>query len=300
MLVVLILYYIQIVILILVSVAFLTLIERKVLSYSQSRKGPNKLGLAGILQPFADAIKLFSKEEISVLSSNKQLYWSVPLFGFLITMLGWFLIVSKSGFLTFKYSLFFFLVCLSVRVYGIVLRGWSSNSKYSLLGRLRAVAQTVSYEIVLSLILFCLVFFSLTLRVQNIWEIQKFWGFFFCFPLLWRFFICSVAETNRAPFDLAEGESELVSGFNVEFGGFKFALIFLSEYSRIILMSFLTGVIFFVGCYEMTVFLLIVIIFLFLILRASFPRIRYDELIFLTWKKMLPVILFFYLLVLFF
>lgn len=291
-------YYFQILIFVLVAVAFLTLLERKVLSLAQLRKGPNKLGVVGLLQPFSDAIKLFSKEEGLPLISNNLLFWVSPLFGFLVTIMVWASIYASSGLLDFKLSILFFLCCIRVRVYGIIFSGWSSNSKYSLLGGLRAVAQTISYEIVLAFLLLCIIFFSKRFSFLDFFTMQKFCFFgLFSLPLFLIFFVSCVVETNRAPFDLAEGESELVSGFNVEYGGLKFALIFIAEYASIIWMSVILVLVFLCLSKSLLfmVFFAVVFIFFFLFLRASYPRMRYDVLMAITWKKFLPVVLFFYL-----
>jgi len=257
--------------------------------------------LVGLLQPFSDAIKLFSKEEGLPLVSNNFLFWLSPLFGFVITMLLWVSLYSSSGLLDFKLSVLFFLCCVRVRVYGIIFSGWSSNSKYSLLGGLRAVAQTISYEIVLAFLFLCIVFFSNSFSLLDFFYQQKFYFFgLFSSPLLLIFFVSCVVETNRAPFDLAEGESELVSGFNVEYGGLKFALIFMAEYTSIIWISVLLVLVFFSCSSRLFIIISIVVVFIFffLFLRASYPRIRYDILMSITWKKFLPAVLFFYLFVL--
>lgn len=283
-------YFFIIIIFVLVSVAFLTLLERKVLRYSQNRKGPNKVGIVGLFQPFADAIKLFTKEEVHVRTVNDVLFFFAPVFSFFIALLFWILFWANWGFLDWNCSWLFLLLCLSIRVYGLIFSGWASNSKYALLGCLRAIAQTISYELPLVFIILFVIFLSESLRMR-VFELQKNNRIllFFSIPLRLVFFFCSVAETNRAPFDLAEGESELVSGFNIEYGGTKFALIFLAEYSNIIWFSFLTRYVFFKG---FRAFLLLVCCFLFF--RASYPRMRYDFLIGLMWKDVLIFLLFFY------
>lgn len=286
-------YYFQILVFILVSVAFLTLLERKVLRYRQNRKGPNKLGVAGLLQPFADALKLFSKEEIIIVNINYFFFFAGPFMSFVISLFFWLILYSPFGFIDFKFSFIFFMLCLRLGPYGLVFSGWSSNSKYSLLGALRAIAQTVSYEIPL---IFFLFFFMILFYVYEL-NFLKFYRleiiiFFFSFYMFFLVVLCGLAETNRAPFDLAEGESELVSGFNVEYGGFKFALIFLAEYSNIIFFSFFISFLFF-SFFSFIVFLFLIALFLFF--RSSYPRLRYDFLMIFMWKNILSIVLFFYL-----
>lgn len=288
-------YYLQVIVFVLVSVAFLTLLERKVLSFTQIRKGPNKLGWVGLLQPFSDAVKLFSKEDAAPTFSNIVLFWFSPLLGFVVTIVVWLALPNLRGIIDLKYGVLFFLCCVRVRVYGVIFSGWASNSKYALLGSLRAIAQTISYEIVLAFIFLYLLFLTKRLSFEQFVLQQGHFCFFYVgLPIILVFFFSCVVETNRAPFDLAEGESELVSGFNVEYGGLKFALIFISEYARIIWMCFLIRISF-IG--RPLVFFTIFWVFFFLFLRSSFPRIRYDYLISVTWKKFLPLVLIFFLFV---
>nr|YP_004123103.1 NADH dehydrogenase subunit 1 [Hypsibius dujardini]CBY83896.1 NADH dehydogenase subunit 1 [Hypsibius dujardini] len=284
--------FVEVFLFVLISVAFLTLLERKVLSYTQIRKGPNKLGIAGVLQPFSDAIKLFSKEDSFPRLSNVLLFWISPFFGFLLAMLVWSCLPLTWGLVDMQFGILFFLCCVGLSVYSIIFSGWSSNSKYALLGGLRSVAQTISYEIVMAFILLCLMFAAKSLSLKKVLSLQEEFCFFFLLPSVFViFFVSCVVETNRAPFDLAEGESELVSGFNVEYGGLKFALIFMAEYAMIIWMSMLCSILFCGQGFLVSSFLLIVV---FLFLRSSYPRIRYDFLMDTTWKKFLPVVLLLY------
>lgn len=276
---------------VLIGVAFLTLLERRVLGYIQIRKGPNKLGIFGILQPFRDAVKLFTKEQTNPFISNYLVYYFSPIFRFFLSLLGWICIPLFIKFYRFNLGVLFFLCCLSLGVYTVILAGWSSNSNYALLGGLRAVAQTISYEVRLALILLSIVFliggynFFLFFIFQ-----RKIWFIIFCFPLSFVWFISCLAEINRTPFDFAEGESELVSGFNVEYRRGGFALIFLAEYSRILFLRIIFTLIFLGGnFYYYYFFILLVILgFLFIWVRGTLPRFRYDKLMYLAWKSFLP------------
>lgn len=280
----------------LVRVAFLTLIERKVLGYIQLRKGPNKLGIIGIFQPFSDAIKLFSKEQTYPLLSNYLIYYFSPVVSLFISLIIWICIPYLMKIYSFNLRILFFLCCIRLGVYTIIIAGWSSNSNYSLLGGLRSVAQTISYEVRLSLILisFIILIIRFNLNLFTIYQ-KNFWFLFICFPLALCWFSSSLSETNRSPFDFAEGESELVSGFNVEYRSGGFALIFLAEYASILFIRILFVLIFFGGNLLSIIFFLKLglISFLFIWVRGSLPRFRYDKLIYLSWKRYLPVSLIF-------
>nr|YP_010895274.1 NADH dehydrogenase subunit 1 [Sterphus plagiatus]WJW73839.1 NADH dehydrogenase subunit 1 [Sterphus plagiatus] len=281
----------MLIICVLVSVAFLTLLERKVLGYIQIRKGPNKVGLMGIPQPFCDAIKLFTKEQTYPLLSNYISYYFSPVFSLFLSLLLWMCMPFFIKLFSFNLGLLFFMCCTSLGVYAVMIAGWSSNSNYALLGGLRSVAQTISYEVSLALILLSFVFLINNYNMINFYYYQIYlWFFFLLYPLVFVWFIISLAETNRTPFDFAEGESELVSGFNVEYSSGGFALIFLSEYASILFMSMLFSLIFLGGDVFnfMFYFKLMFISFVFIWVRGTLPRFRYDKLMYLAWKVFLP------------
>nr|UOU85330.1 NADH dehydrogenase subunit 1 [Cordilura albipes] len=279
------------IIFVLVSVAFLTLLERKVLGYIQIRKGPNKVGIMGIPQPFCDAIKLFTKEQIYPLLSNYISYYFSPVFSLFLSLLVWMCMPMFVKLFSFNLGLLFFLCCTSLGVYSIMIAGWSSNSNYALLGGLRAVAQTISYEVSLALVLLSFIFMINSYNMLMFYKYQLFiWFLFILFPMALVWFSISLAETNRTPFDFAEGESELVSGFNVEYSSGGFALIFLAEYSSILFMSMLFCIMF-LGSDMFTIFFyfkLTFISFMFIWVRGTLPRFRYDKLMYLAWKSFLP------------
>nr|QWZ46413.1 NADH dehydrogenase subunit 1 [Philolithus aegrotus] len=279
------------VVFVLVGVAFLTLLERKVLGYIQIRKGPNKVGFLGILQPFSDAIKLFTKEQTFPYMSNFNVYYLSPVINFFVSLLLWMCMPFISVYLNFNLSLLFFLSVSSLSVYTIMMAGWSSNSNYSLLGSLRSVAQTISYEVSLAMILMSFIFLTLSLNLIDFMLFQNYvWFFFFCMPLCLMWLISGLAETNRTPFDFAEGESELVSGFNVEYSSGTFAMIFLAEYASILFMSMISVLIFLGGDLNSFFFYvkLVFISFFWIWVRGTLPRFRYDKLMYLAWKSFLP------------
>nr|YP_010582843.1 NADH dehydrogenase subunit 1 [Psychoda alternata]AQX36178.1 NADH dehydrogenase subunit 1 [Psychoda alternata] len=283
---------ILLIICVLVSVAFLTLLERKVLGYIQIRKGPNKLGLMGLLQPFSDAIKLLSKEQVYLYMSNYFIYYLCPFFLFLISLMSWMCIPLLIKLYSFNLGILYFLSCLSMGVYGVMLSGWASNSNYALLGGLRAIAQTISYEVSLVFIMLFFIFMMESYNLLSFNIYQNYVWFVFCMiPLAIIMMISFLAETNRTPFDFAEGESELVSGFNVEYSGVGFVMIFLSEYSSILFMSMIFSLFFLGGdVYSLMFYLKLgFIAFLYIWVRGSLPRYRYDKLMYLTWKSYLPV-----------
>nr|UHA56202.1 NADH dehydrogenase subunit 1 [Trigonodes hyppasia] len=277
---------------VLVGVAFLTLLERKVLGYIQIRKGPNKLGIMGILQPFSDAIKLFTKEQTYPNFSNYIMYYFSPVLAFILSLMIWMVIPYYFNMISFNLGVMFILCCMSLGVYTVMVAGWSSNSNYALLGGLRAVAQTISYEVSLAMILLSSIVMIMDYNLLSFYLYQNIiWFIILMFPLSLCWVSSMLAETNRTPFDFAEGESELVSGFNVEYSSGGFALIFLAEYSSILFMS-LIFVIIYMGGFNLTFFFflkLTFISFLFIWVRGTLPRYRYDKLMYLAWKSYLPV-----------
>nr|QDI93790.1 NADH dehydrogenase subunit 1 [Tuxedo cruralis] len=287
-----ILSFLILLIFILVAVAFVTLLERKILGYIQLRKGPNKVGLMGLLQPLSDGLKLFFKEQVLPFKSNIMIYYYTPIFMLMLSFILWVLFPYFINIFSFDYGLLFFLCCTGLGVYGVMLCGWSSNSNYALLGCIRAVAQTISYEVSMALIIICMMIYVFSYNLIDFMYYQSgVWFIFISFPLFFCWFSSCLAETNRSPFDFAEGESELVSGFNVEYGSGGFAFIFLAEYANIIFMSLLTCVIF-LGCdlYSFFFYLKwVFVVFSFIWVRGTLPRFRYDKLMYLTWKMFLPL-----------
>nr|ALO20765.1 NADH dehydrogenase subunit 1 [Staurostoma mertensii] len=292
---------------VLISVAYLTLAERKVIGYTQTRKGPNVVGIYGLLQPLADGVKLFSKEMVIPNHVSIVLYFFAPILALTLALVVWGLMpLSKISVVSdLNLGILLIFALSSVGVYAILMSGWSSNSKYAFLGALRAAAQMISYEVSIGLIIISVILCSGSLNLVNIIHSQE-QSIWFIVPLLpagIMFFISCLAETNRAPFDLTEGESELVSGYNVEYSSMSFALFFLAEYAHIIFMSFLFALLF-LGGWSFFISLDIIffikgtfIVFLFVWVRASFPRLRYDQLMSLLWKTYLPLSLSFIIIV---
>lgn len=280
----------------LIAIAFYTLIERKFLGYFQLRKGPNKPRLMGLPVPFADAIKLFVKEQAKPTISNWILFIAAPTLRLTLAIIIWILYPHNFQSLYIQFGILYFLCVSRINVYPTFTAGWCSNSKYALFGRLRGVAQTISYEVRIALILIS----TLLILHQIDWTIistrQKSWVGIIVFPLIIIWFTTTLAETNRTPFDFAEGESELVSGFNTEYRRGLFALIFIAEYTNILFIRLTSAVLFCGTLFHPNILnraiLVVKTIFfatLFVWVRATIPRIRYDHLIYLTWKNFLPV-----------
>nr|YP_007625185.1 NADH dehydrogenase subunit 1 [Rupicapra rupicapra]UUC05280.1 NADH dehydrogenase subunit 1 [Rupicapra rupicapra tatrica]UUC05293.1 NADH dehydrogenase subunit 1 [Rupicapra rupicapra balcanica]UUC05319.1 NADH dehydrogenase subunit 1 [Rupicapra rupicapra asiatica]ABB80078.1 NADH dehydrogenase subunit I [Rupicapra rupicapra]ACI24614.1 NADH dehydrogenase subunit 1 [Rupicapra rupicapra] len=286
---------------ILLAVAFLTLVERKVLGYMQFRKGPNVVGPYGLLQPIADAIKLFIKEPLRPATSSASMFILAPILALTLALTMWVPLPMPYPLINMNLGVLFMLAMSSLAVYSILWSGWASNSKYALIGALRAVAQTISYEVTLAIILLSVLLMNGSFTLSTLITTQEqVWLIFPAWPLAMMWFISTLAETNRAPFDLTEGESELVSGFNVEYAAGSFALFFMAEYANIIMMNIFTTTLF-LGAFHnpympelYTINFIIKSLLLtitFLWIRASYPRFRYDQLMHLLWKSFLPLTL---------
>lgn len=298
---------------IMLTVAYLTLAERKVIGYMQVRIGPNRVGYFGLLQPLADGLKLLLKEIIIPSGSNKFLFVIAPVLALTPALAAWAVIPFADGIVLadINAGLLYVLAMTSLGVYGIIIAGWASNSKYAFIGSLRSAAQIVSYEIPMGFALVCVLMVSQSMNLGDIVLGQKSstglfgWYFIPLFPMFVVYFISGVAETNRAPFDMAEGESEIVAGFHVEYSGMAFALFFLAEYANMIMIAILTAIMFLGGWlppFDIAPFNLLPgifwllaktssVLFLFLWFRATFPRYRYDQLMRLGWKVFIPLTL---------
>lgn len=299
-----------------IAVAYLTMAERKVISYMQGRIGPNRIGLMGIGQPIADALKLLFKEAIIPTKSSRYLFIIAPLISFTAALITWAVVPFQNGMVlaNINAGVLFVLAITSLGVYGVLIAGWASNSKYAIFGALRSAAQTVSYEIAMGFALVGVLLAANSMNLSQIVLAQSgnflHWFWLPLFPLFIVYWISGVAETNRAPFDVAEGESEIVAGFHIEYSGISFALFFLSEYASMILISAL-AVIFFLGGWispfegipvvgawfawvpGIAWFMIKIAGFLYMYLwmRATFPRYRYDQIMRLGWKVLIPVTL---------
>jgi len=287
----------------LLAVAYFTLLERKLLSTIQRRKGPNVVGVFGLLQPLADGLKLFTKETILPSNSNVVLFILAPILSFLLSIINWAVIPFGFGmsYCEINISILYLLAISSLSIYGVIIAGWSSNSKYSFLGALRSTAQMISYELTIGFSILTVVLCSGSLNLIDIVYAQKnVWFVIPLFPLFIIFCISILAETNRHPFDLPEAEAELVSGYNTEYSAMGFALFFLGEYANMLLMSILTSLLFLGGWFSIfnfskityfSFFLSLKIVFFvifFILARAILPRYRYDQLMSLGWKIFLP------------
>jgi len=314
--IIIVLKIIALVIPLLITVAYLTYAERKVIAAMQKRKGPNVVGYFGLLQPFADAIKLMNKEVIIPLKANKFLFILAPMVTFAVALIGWAVIPFDDGVVIadINVGVSYLLATSSLGVYGIIMAGWASNSKYAFLGAIRSSAQMISYEVSMGLILVCVLLVTGSLNLSDIvitsqnnpWFVDL-----MLLPMAVIFFISILAETNRLPFDLPESESELVAGYNVEYSSMSFAMFFLGEYANMIITSAMLVTFFLGGWFPpfgieylkiipgfiWFVFKVFCVLFLFLWVRAAFPRYRYDQLMRLGWKVFLPITLFWVILV---
>lgn len=291
----------------LIGIAYVTLAERKVLGSIQLRKGPNVVGVFGLLQPIADGVKLFAKETILPTHANLAIFIIAPILSLVLALISWAVVPYAEGAVLadINIGILYLFAVSSISVYAILMSGWASNSKYAFFGAIRAAAQMISYEVSIGLIIISVVLCTGELNLTSIVQAQEeIWFVIPLFPAFVMFFVSALAETNRAPFDLAEGESELVSGFNVEYSSMTFALFFLAEYGHIILMSLLITILFFGGWlspFASLTFLpslppviwlalkTTLVVFSFIWVRGSFPRMRYDQLMQLLWKSYLPL-----------
>jgi len=296
-----------IVIPIILSVAYLTLAERKVIGYMQIRIGPNRVGYKGLLQPFADVLKLLVKEVIVPSGANKFLFMLAPVLAIMPAFAAWAVVPFSPELVLADVNagLLYVMAITSMGVYGVIIAGWASNSKYAFLGAMRSAAQIVSYEIAMGFALVCVLMMSGSLNLSTIVNEQKSgwgllgWNLIPLLPMFLVYFISGVAETNRAPFDVAEGESEIVAGFHVEYSGTAFAVFFLAEYANMILVSALASVMFLGGWLSPLPFIsdgfpwlaikMAFLLFCFLWFRATFPRYRYDQIMRLGWKVFIPL-----------
>ena len=298
-------YILAIVVPLLIAMAYLTYAERKVMAAMQMRRGPNVVGPFGLLQPFADGLKLLMKETIIPSGANRAVFLLAPILTFVLALVAWAVIPFDDGWVLadLNVGILYLFAISSLGVYGIIMAGWASNSKYPFLGALRSAAQMVSYEVSIGFVMISVLLCVGSLNLSDVVKAQE--GLWFCIPLLPMFVIfviSALAETNRAPFDLPEAEAELVSGYNVEYSAFPFALFFLGEYMNMILMSGMTTILFLGGWLPLVdiapfnwipgpIWFLLkvgVILFVFIWVRATFPRFRYDQLMRLGWKIFLP------------
>lgn len=298
----------SIVIPLLVSVAYLTIAERKIMASIQRRRGPNVVGFVGLLQPLADGLKLFIKETILPSSSTTILFLLAPIISFILSLVAWAVIPFSQGLVLcdLNFGVLYLFAVSSLNVYGLLLAGWSSNSKYAFLGSIRSAAQLISYEISLGLSVLSVIICSGSFNLTTIVNAQeKVWFIIPLFPMFIIFYVSMLAETNRAPFDLAEAESELVSGYNVEYSAMAFALFFLSEYGNMLLMSSFAALLFLGGWHPFIWFIefqsfwfgikVVLGAVFFIVSRAILPRFRYDQLMSLGWKCFLPASLSFFI-----
>nr|APF47511.1 NADH dehydrogenase subunit 1 [Choeras sp. SNS-2016] len=281
----------------LISVAFLTLFERKIMGLFHYRKGPNKNSMIGFFQPFNDAIKLINKEYFFPKKSSFYLYILSPSLMFILIMMLWLIYPFKSNLMMFENNMLFFLCMMSLGVYGLILSGWSSNSAFSMIGSIRSIAQSISYEVIFSISILIILMNINSMNLFNLIKFNKFMNFLLTFlPLNFIILISMLAEINRTPFDLSESESELVSGFNTEYSSSKFILIFLSEYSSMIFMMFLFCMIMLSSNYNLLFYYKILLTILFITwIRMTLPRMRYDKLMKFCWSYLLPLTLILYL-----
>ena len=290
-------------IVVLLVVAFYTLVERKVIASIQRRRGPNVVGIWGVLQPIADAVKLINKETVIPTKANKLIFLLAPLLALTAALTNWSIMplnfYALENYTNFSVSALLWFCISSFGVYAIILSGWSSNSKYAFLGSLRSSAQMISYEVFFSLVLLTLMVLAGSANLGDfIIQQQAIWFVIPCLPLAMIFFIAALAETNRTPFDLPEAEAELVAGFNIEYSSMAFALFFRAEYGNMFALSFITAAFFFGGWSSMLFFVpnslaialkATLIAILFVVVRANFPRYRYDQLMSIGWKLFLPL-----------
>ncbi len=291
---------------VLISVAYLTLAERKVMAAMQMRVGPNVVGPFGLMQPFADALKMLTKETIVPTGANRILFIVAPLLTMTLAMIAWAVVPVNEGWAIadINVGVLYLFAISSLGVYGIIIAGWASNSKYAFLGALRSAAQMVSYEVSMGFVMVTVLLCAGSLNLTDIvMAQQRIWFIIPLFPMFVVFFISILAETNRAPFDLAEGESEIVGGFHVEYSAMSFGLFFLGEYANMILMSAMTAILFLGGWLSPIPFApftwvpgpiwfivkICLVLFMFIWVRATFPRFRYDQLMRLGWKVFLPL-----------